>query len=108
MTTTHTPGMWEVIPPRKTGKHWRVAVRRTLHSPKSSHHGKPVQYFIALIHNGAPGDTLETEAANARLIAAAPDLLAALESLDLSFGRVQSDKVCAKIEAAIAKAKGTL
>lgn len=35
------------------------------------------QYFIAEIHNGAPGDTLETEGANARLMAAAPDLLAA-------------------------------
>lgn len=36
-------------------------------------------YVIAEIQNGAPGDCLETEVANARLVAAAPDLLAALK-----------------------------
>lgn len=40
-----------------------------------------MNYVIAMIHNGAPGDTLETEEANARLFAAAPDLLAALKEL---------------------------
>lgn len=34
-------------------------------------------YFIATIENDAPGDTLKTEEANARLIAAAPDLFKA-------------------------------
>ncbi|MGC1273212.1 MAG: hypothetical protein WBC44_05855 [Planctomycetaceae bacterium] len=37
----------------------------------------PKQWLVATIENGAPGDTLETEGANARLFAAAPDLLAA-------------------------------
>ena len=40
----------------------------------------PMQYHIATIENGAPGDTLDTEAANARLIAAAPELLEAVRS----------------------------
>lgn len=39
------------------------------------------QFFIATIENGAPGDTMETEGANARLFAAAKDLLAACKSL---------------------------
>lgn len=34
------------------------------------------KFLIATIENGAPGDTLETEGANARLFAAADDLLA--------------------------------
>lgn len=38
-------------------------------------------YHIATIENGAPGDCCDTEEANARRIAAAPDLLAALENL---------------------------
>lgn len=39
------------------------------------------QWHIATVENGAPGDTLETEAATAHLIAAAPDLLAAVEAM---------------------------
>lgn len=36
----------------------------------------PKPWLVATIENGAPGDTLETEGANARLFAAAPDLFA--------------------------------
>lgn len=38
-------------------------------------------FFIATIENGAPGDTMATEEANARLIAAAPDLLDACQQI---------------------------
>ena len=37
------------------------------------------EYLVATIENGAPGDTLETEKANARLIAASPRMLAACQ-----------------------------
>lgn len=40
----------------------------------------PLNYHIATIENGAPGDTLETEGGNAHLIAAAPVLLLALQT----------------------------
>ncbi len=43
--------------------------------------GAKVMWKIASIDNGAPGYTLETEGANSRLMAAAPELLAALERI---------------------------
>lgn len=42
-------------------------------------------WIIAVIENGAPGDSLETEKANARLIAAAPDLLEACKAALVAF-----------------------
>jgi hypothetical protein len=82
-----------------------------------------LQYLIAVIENGAPGDFLETEEANAHLCAAAPELLQACEwavdliemydQLLISLGErpddVFSDTHVAgisKARAAIAKAKG--
>ncbi len=44
--------------------------------------------------------------ANARLIAAAPNMLKALKALDLSFGRAQSEEVNDLVSSAIAKAEG--
>ena len=41
------------------------------------------QFFIAVIENGAPGDTLETERATAILIAAAPEMLEFLREVAL-------------------------
>jgi hypothetical protein len=64
--TQHTPGAWIAVKADINGddpNRWAVCVD-----------GDP-QYFLATIENGAPGDTLDTEEANARLIAAAPDLL---------------------------------
>ena len=64
-----TPGRWlaaEVEPNR-----WGVVV------------DGPTQWLIAVIENGAPGDSLETEEANAKLVVAlrnaAPGLLQLLE-----------------------------
>lgn len=74
----HTPGPW-------------IAVKADLHGDDLERWSvctdtKP-QYFIASIENGALTDTLDTEEANARLIATAPDLLRAakkvLRELDL-------------------------
>ena len=67
----HTPGPWmasrgmEDEPER-----WDV-----LQNTDEKH------YIIATIENGAPGDTMDTEAANANLIAAAPELLAELKAM---------------------------
>jgi hypothetical protein len=68
---THTPGPWESdrgVDDDET----RCFVTQAIP-------GRP-KFLIAEIQNGAPGDCLETEVANARLIAAAPDLLAALQN----------------------------
>lgn len=39
------------------------------------------EYFIAIIENGAPGDCLETEKINAKLIAAAPEMFEVLHEI---------------------------
>lgn len=39
------------------------------------------QFFVATIENGAPGDTLETEKANAAMFAAIPEIVAELKRL---------------------------
>ncbi len=72
----HTPGEWEAMPPKKIGKHWRVGANAKL-GGNGAIGGASVLYYVATIDNGAPGDTLETEEANARLIAAAPEMLQA-------------------------------
>lgn len=39
----------------------------------------PLAFHIATIENGQPGDTMDTEGATAAVMAAAPEMLAALE-----------------------------
>ena len=65
--------------------------------------------------NGAPGDTLATEGVNARLIAAAPELLGAGHAVCLSFNEPKQDMEAERkairhaydlMRAAIAKAEG--
>lgn len=76
----HTPGKWIAIAPRKKGKHWSVCQVGSLGGKGAI--GRMETYWkIVTVDNGAPGDTLDTEAANARLIAAAPDLLAACKQM---------------------------
>lgn len=71
----------------------------------------PRQWIVAVIHNGAPGDTMETEGWNAHLFAAAPDLLDACRlalSVMRAHGIVDMSEKFAESEltAAIAKATG--
>ena len=89
----HTPGPWRVV------DSW-------------NDHMVESQNGEEIIWQDGPHDTPTINEANARLIAAAPDLLEALESMLQSFLITQSlddypiDAPCNKARAAIAKAKG--
>jgi len=71
MNTKHTPRPWYGSPTRKI--------------PGATHSGRDWQVFIVNIDSGATavahGYSAEEAEANARLITAAPDLLAALKAL---------------------------
>lgn len=99
MTTTHTPGPWSadwgyIVAPDVTGKH--------------------VDLYVATIAEEDEDGRVVPEHerdANARLIAAAPDLLAALREAFNAFafddeGPVWADSTIAKARAAIARATG--
>ena len=100
-TTTHTPGPWRVI------------FKNITDTPEVWAEPRPhQQYMIALLGRN---DTLRPAEANARLIAAAPDLLAALEAahaaltlaaLGSSNAQQEARTAKARVEAAIAKARG--
>ncbi len=62
-----TPGEWVASEPPELGGHWEIV------TPGAPDGGA---WIIAEIHNGRPGDTLKTEGANARVMAASKDLLA--------------------------------
>lgn len=69
--TEHTPGEWVASKGTEDeDERWLVVTEGRL------------GFHIAEIQNGAPGDTLQTEAANARLIAAAPEMLTALRKAE--------------------------
>lgn len=82
---THTPGPWKALnfdpyPDDAVEPHrWCVVADGKLH-----------EYVIATVENGQPGDCCETEGATARLIAAAPDLLAALKQARREYGAMTS------------------
>ena len=94
---THTPGPWEA----HTHYDNSVSVRHYLGMGLN----QPVCEML-------PGQTPAERNANARLIAAAPDLLAALEEMAAVFGwqspnaNPAVDAAIAAAHAAIAKAKG--
>ena len=72
MTTTHTPGPWHY---QGVGSGYEITARTSLGA-------KFAGYHIATVIKDSPGFepvSRETTEANARLIAAAPELLAALE-----------------------------
>lgn len=85
----HTPGPWTAREPNGPGMGWRVGPAWLGEKPWS-----------------------DETSANARLIAAAPDLLAALEAATAEIRAIYGDQppatnsVVMLIEAAIAKAKG--
>lgn len=94
MKTTHTPGPWHI---------------NTLETVPASIHA--CRGHVATVSRGSLNEIGADEIeANTRLIAAAPDLLAALEALEsgvrLWISRGVSDADLASARAAIAKAKG--
>lgn len=112
--TQHTPGPWTVDYPR-SGQDVTVEGRSPIHK-------NPI-YITRVYGPGILSTDTETRNANARLIAAAPDLLAALEALNHMGGDERGgycicprndgsapDRLhstgCAQARAALAKAKG--
>ena len=98
----HTPGPW-IVPDRQD-------LGRPLPGTsifKEQDDGGPPKFIASIdLHGVVLG---EEEFANARLIAAAPDMLAALEAVaeELKYGRIEpSDSVHRSVCAAIAKAEG--
>lgn len=89
--TKHTPGPWH---------HVMDGFRITIGNKKTGRTTTPHNYMVAEI----PDNSFIAEA-NARLIAAAPELLEALEDI-LSSGIGLSNRLDLKARAAIAKAKG--
>jgi hypothetical protein len=117
-STAHTAGPWNV-----TGgicDVGRDTVHRLwcgdIHPPRSNIYRGTIAHIQSCAHLGANGTTNEEAEANARLIAAAPELLAALEALleeaiNFSVSGVYFDEECmghkgpALARAAIAAAK---
>lgn len=107
MKASHTPGPWNAVkweyPTRETGR----KVEHVVVSPA---------LLVATLNHGDEGDdvvdfvqTYEEGAANARLIAAAPDLLAALEACASRWDKDDEEDAPGlgeQIRAAIAKARG--
>ena len=97
MIEPHTPGEWKAFISK--GKRSYVCA--------SSDDNR--FWPVAVIKNGKPGDTLDTETANANLISAAPNLLAALKGMmqwQRSVREFVPDELCDQALAAIAKAEG--
>jgi hypothetical protein len=105
----HTPGKWKAVKGMEDEPdRWGIVV------------DGPQQYIIAIVHNGAPGDSLDTEEANAQLMAAAPEMLRACDAARRVFEAQRrvcdekewkdsfglEDAAWTKLEAAIASAKG--
>lgn len=100
----HTPGPWSAQ--QLTPDRWTIVADQGVR-----------RYHIATVENGQPGDTLETEGATARLMAAAPELLACLKEARIALGRACNKStstgdlgrmipIIEESEAAIAKAEG--
>ena len=90
MTTKHTPGPW------------RVAGRETRNLPHSL---VAADTLLARVYSKCFGDEVE-ETANARLIAAAPDLLAALKGVLADLDGLKMRPQFNAAHAAVAKATG--
>ena len=97
MTTKHTPGPWTTYNPSTAQLYYSLRIT-------SETDGHDV---AALIPNGKNAERWE---ANARLIAAAPDLLAALDEMlgdaETMNAPYRNDAICERARAAIAKATG--
>lgn len=111
MKTKHTPGPWYAVKSSNNG--WEICGvlgdlperRNMVEFTYASN--KPVLLFVEPWHQFPNEKWNEMQQANARLIAAAPDLLAALSDL-LAIEGIQGDRgvVISKACAAIKKARG--
>lgn len=109
MSASHTPGPWEVFVDSDTGADRSPGVDAA-DGTSVVIFGEEGEWGV-----GVQGETPEIAQANARLIAAAPELLSACELMDGCHGRSQwamdtlserERKAVLAIRAAIAKAKG--
>lgn len=109
MNAKHTPGPWELLRggievQSETNNHEIHALVRGIPVPIAEVHRN-----MHVEHDDPVGEYVMSKSeglANARLISAAPDLLAALESM---VKKIDTDKMhisCSLARAAIAKAKG--
>lgn len=110
-----TPAPWEATESNEEEERWMVGARGQL-GGKGAIANASVLWYVAMIHNGAPGDTLATEEANARGIAAlrnaARSLLEAAEERDrlldvlmeVKLGLMISGRVSVKTACKIAEA----
>lgn len=90
----HTPGPWKALKGHDEDPlRWIVVA------------DGPLQYHIAVIENGQPGDTCETEGYTAHLIAESPVLLEAVKYLVHMVGE---ENVPGNYLAAIARAERTV
>lgn len=96
--THHTPGPWKLVP--------------KFHASVESSTGRHVANCGGYTTNMDQGEHMNENEANARLIAAAPDLLEALEALletakeDRPYAHTDTGSEVFKAQAAIAKATG--
>ena len=108
MTTTFTPGPWCTGEPFETfpGTGLRFHISQAEGAPYTPHYSDVAQFVAETISS----EKLAIQQANARLIAAAPELLAALEIAEKFCGSLTSDEcpdsVHIPIRIAIAKARG--
>lgn len=101
MGSSHTPGPWTATPVGTPARHWLVEIPGI--------NREMVGDQIVVGADGGPDEVVAIDAANARLVAAAPELLDALQSLLWQVdGRPDGEThiVTAAARAAIAKARG--
>ncbi|MCZ8436850.1 hypothetical protein [Achromobacter xylosoxidans] len=103
MTTKHTPGPWRALPEECDKPYIRIRGTRLGGRYK-------VANVLTPVYDGVNQREAEETRDNARLISAAPDMLAALEIADKFCGSLTHDEcpdsVHIPIRAAIAKARG--
>lgn len=106
MSAGFTPGPWEALKGASPTDDMRCAVVAVRDD---------YRYLVATIENGAPGDICDTEFANARLIAAAPELYEALAdcmkrlracATNAGNADFAVDALCEQFEAPLRKARG--